>query len=85
MPPDWDAYLRHASQLLEFAFHARGLEQLRQPLLDGHTLMRYFDLKPGREIGVLLERLQEAQAAGDIATTDEALALAATWVVEPKD
>jgi poly(A) polymerase len=85
MPPGWEDYLRHAGQLLEFAFHAAGLEQVRQPLVDGHTLIRYFDLKPGREIGVLLERLQEAQAAGDIATADEALALAATWVVEARD
>jgi putative nucleotidyltransferase with HDIG domain len=85
MPPGWEHYLEHAGQLLEFAFHARGLEQARQPLVDGHTLMRYFDLQPGREIGNLLERLQEAQAAGDIATADEALALAATWVLEPRD
>ncbi len=85
MPPGWEEYLQHAGQLLEFAFQAHGLEQARQPLVDGHTLMRYFDLKPGREIGSLLERLQEAQAAGEIANADEALALAATWVLEPRD
>ncbi len=84
-PPGWPQYLAHASQLLEFAFHAEGLTQVRQPLVDGHTLMRYFDLKPGREIGRLLERLQEAQAAGEVRTADEALALAAAWVVEPRD
>lgn len=85
MPLGWEEYLQHAGQLLEFAFHERGLVQARQPLVDGHTLMRYFDLKPGREIGNLLERLQEAQAAGEIADADEALALAATWVLEPRD
>ena len=85
MPPDWAHYLAHASQLLEFAFHAQGLTAVRQPLVDGHTLMRYFDLKPGREIGVLLERLQEAHAAGEIRTPDDALALAATWVLEARD
>jgi poly(A) polymerase/tRNA nucleotidyltransferase (CCA-adding enzyme) len=85
MPPGWEEYLQHAGQLLDFAFHARGLEQVRQPLVDGHTLMRYFDLKPGREIGNLLERLQEAQAAGDITTADEALALASTWVLDTRD
>jgi poly(A) polymerase/tRNA nucleotidyltransferase (CCA-adding enzyme) len=85
MPPDWQPYLQHAGELLEFAFHAHGLDQVRQPLVDGHTLMRYFDLKPGREIGNLLQRLQEAQAAGEIANADEALAMAATWVLEQRD
>jgi putative nucleotidyltransferase with HDIG domain len=83
-PPDWEGYLRHAVQLLTFALHAEGLDQVRRPLVDGHTLMRYFDLKPGPEIGDLLEYLQEAQAAGEIADADEALALAATWMLEKK-
>ncbi|MFN8464198.1 MAG: HDIG domain-containing protein [Caldilineaceae bacterium] len=81
-PPDWEGYLRHMVQLLEFAFHTEGLQQVRRPLVDGHTLMRYFNLQPGPEVGSLLERLQEAQAAGEIASPDEALALAATWVLE---
>jgi poly(A) polymerase len=81
-PPDWEGYLRHMVQLLEFAFHTDGLQQVRRPLVDGHTLMRYFNLQPGPEVGSLLERLQEAQAAGEIASPDEALALAATWVLE---
>lgn len=81
-PPNWEGYLRHMVQLLEFAFHTEGLQQVRRPLVDGHTLMRYFNLQPGPEVGSLLERLQEAQAAGEIATPDEALAMAATWVLE---
>ena len=84
-PPDWEGYLRHMVQLLEFAFHTEGLQQVRRPLVDGHTLMRYFNLQPGPEVGSLLERLQEAQAAGEIATPDEALAMAATWVLEKKN
>jgi poly(A) polymerase len=82
LPPDWDGYLHHTVQLLEFAFHTEGLQQVRRPLVDGHTLMRYFNLQPGPEVGSLLERLQEAQAAGEIGTKDEALAMAATWVLE---
>lgn len=84
LPPDWDGYLRHMGQLLEFAFHMDGLEQVRHPLVDGHTLMRYFNLVPGPEVGSLLGRLHEAQAAGEIATSEEALAMAATWVLEKK-
>ena len=84
VPPNWDGYLRHMAQLLEFAFHSEGLEQVRHPLVDGHTLMRYFNLIPGPEVGNLLERLQEAQAAGEIATSEEALAMAATWVLDKR-
>jgi hypothetical protein len=83
-PPHWDQYLRQMVQLLDYAFHSEGLEQVRRPLVDGHTLMRYFHLRPGPEIGGILERLQEAQAAGEIATPDEALAMAATWVLDKK-
>ncbi len=79
MPPDWDGYLQHVVQLLTFAFDAQGLEQVRRPLVDGHTLMRYLNLSAGPEVGHLLEKLQEAQAAGEIATREEALVMAATW------
>ena len=40
--------------------------------------MHYFNLTPGRQVGALLSSLQEAQAAGEVASPQEALALAAT-------
>lgn len=46
------------------------------PLLGGRDLMRALHLKGGPEIGRLLRLLEEAQAAGEIATAEEALALA---------
>lgn len=85
LPPDWETYLAHACDLLEFAFHADGLEQARTPLVDGHTLMRYFSLKPGPQVGDLLERIQEAQAAGEVHDAEEALALAASWILDRKE
>ena len=63
---------------LIYAFDAQGLQQAVQPLIDGHTLMHYFNLTPGRQVGALLSSLQEAQAAGEVASPQEALALAAT-------
>jgi hypothetical protein len=84
-PPDWEDYVRHAGEMLAFAFERDGLDRARQPLIDGHTVMQYFNLAPGRRIGVLLDRLQEAQASGDIGTREEALALAATWMPEFRD
>ena len=46
------------------------------PLVTGHDLMAELGLEPGPEIGRLLEALREAQAAGEVKTREEALALA---------
>lgn len=76
-PPDWDGYVRHIAELMAFGLAPSGLAVVRRPLVDGHTLMAYFKLTPGPQVGVLLEQLREAQAAGEIATPEEGLALAA--------
>lgn len=44
-------------------------------LLDGHEVMKYFKLKPGPEIGRLLEIVEEAQWEKTIKTKEEALKL----------
>lgn len=44
-------------------------------LVDGYDLMNRFNLSPGPRIGELLELVQEAQAAGEVETKEEALAL----------
>jgi len=46
------------------------------PLVTGNDLMVELGLDPGPEIGRLLEALREAQAAGEVKTREEALALA---------
>jgi putative nucleotidyltransferase with HDIG domain len=77
--PGWYGYLAHCGQLLHFAYADEQAAAARQrPLLDGFTLMRHLDLRPGPHLGSLLEAIQEAQASGEIANADEALALAAT-------
>jgi poly(A) polymerase len=45
-------------------------------LLSGHDLINLFGLKPGPQIGEILEKVREAQGVGEIATREEALALA---------
>jgi poly(A) polymerase/tRNA nucleotidyltransferase (CCA-adding enzyme) len=76
-PENWSGYLAHLNELLTFALADQGINSARQkPLLDGHQLMNHFNLPPGRQIGELLEQLLEAQVAGDIKTSEEALALA---------
>ncbi len=83
-PPDWAAYLDHVNDLLSFAFDPQSDAPTVKPILDGHALMHYFDLQPGPRLGELIEFLREAQAAGEIATTDEALALASGWLTDSR-
>ena len=45
-------------------------------LITGHDLMTHYNLQPGPEIGAVLERVQEAQAAGEITTKEQALEMA---------
>ena len=71
-PVQW----REHVELTEYVLNAhREQVALSAPpkLLDGHDLMREFDLEPGPGIGEILESLREAQAAGEVATRQEAL------------
>jgi putative nucleotidyltransferase with HDIG domain len=78
---DWPAYLSHMGELFTFALADQTLEIARhKPLLDGHQLMAHFHLTPGRQVGEILERVVEAQVAGDIQTIEEALQLAGEWL-----
>ncbi|MFC1916500.1 metal-dependent phosphohydrolase, partial [Chloroflexota bacterium] len=43
-------------------------------LIDGHDLINLFGLGPGPQIGEILEAVREVQAAGEVATREEALA-----------
>ena len=43
-------------------------------LVDGHDIINIFGLHPGPKIGKLLEAIREAQASGEIASREEALA-----------
>ena len=75
---DWREYLQHAAELLHYAFSsADPLGGQISPLVDGRQLMSRLGLSPGPHIGALLDQVIEAQAAGEIATPDQALELAA--------
>ncbi len=49
-------------------------------LLTGHDLIHHFGLKPSKQIGKLLERIEEARLNGEIKTKEEALELAGRWL-----
>jgi poly(A) polymerase len=71
---DWTSYLEMIQTLLESYYHRHSPAAAPPPLLTGQDLLDRFDLAPGPQIGVLLEQLREAQAVGEVSTTEEALA-----------
>lgn len=74
----WQAELDVCRSLLE-AWWDKPAQLVNPPrLLTGDDLQRLFGLKPGRQIGDLLEALAEAQAAGEVTTPAEAEALLRT-------
>jgi len=73
----WRTSLEVAAILLE-NYWKKPNEVVSPPsLLDGNVLMRELHLEPGRIVGLILEAIREAQAAGDVSNRDEALAFAA--------
>ena len=46
-------------------------------VITGHDLLTHFKIQPGPEIGAVLERVEEARAAGEIETKEQALEMAA--------
>jgi tRNA nucleotidyltransferase/poly(A) polymerase len=70
----WARRLETAGVLLKTYFRERAERVDLAPLIDGRRIMSTFGLAPGPQIGALLEGLREAQAAGEITNSDEALA-----------
>lgn len=71
----WQAAIDTVHSLLEGYFE-RPAEMIRPaPLLSGDDLIRDFGLSPGPQIGELLDALREAQAAGEVGSREEAVAL----------
>ncbi len=74
---DREEWKRHC-ELINYilAEHEKQQTQLLPvKLVDGHELMKAFDLTPGSLIGELLGMVREAQASGEISAKKEALAL----------
>jgi poly(A) polymerase len=72
----WERLLDVVTGLFHHFFEAHADTIAPPPLLDGRALMAALSLAPGPEVGRLLAMLEEAQAAGEIATHEEAVALA---------
>jgi hypothetical protein len=75
-PPseDWNLWLDAASTLLRAYFETPKVAVRPAPLLNGDDLMRELGLPAGPQLGRLLEAVYEAQAAGEVADRQAALA-----------
>ncbi len=81
----WVANLDVARTLLE-AWYEKAEEIIKPPqIINGDDLIREINMKPGPEIGKLLEAIRETQAAGQLATHEEALAFARGWLVKGRE
>jgi putative nucleotidyltransferase with HDIG domain len=72
----WQRLIQVVAQL-----HRHYFENFREtvkpaPILDGRDLMEVLQLEPGPQIGRLLDQLLEAQAADQVKSREEAIALA---------
>ena len=80
-PADWAAYAERIHGIL-VAYYSREREAPAPRLVDGHDLMGALGLEPGPIVGRLMETLREAQAAGQIETRPQAIALAGKLLAE---
>ncbi|MFQ5420402.1 MAG: HDIG domain-containing metalloprotein, partial [Anaerolineae bacterium] len=73
---EWDKLVRLTAVLLRHYFQKREETVSPPPLVDGRALIDELQLTPGPEIGRLLRLIQEGQAAGEIATREQAIQFA---------
>ncbi len=70
--PGWKEHTDGIRYILSKYFEEK--EVVKPPkLISGYDLIEKFEMKPGPEIGKILEAVREAQASGEIKTKDEAL------------
>ena len=80
---DWANRARMITHVLQVG--SQPVISGRSPqLVDGHELMAHFNLDSGPEIGLMLDRIAEARAVGDIATREEAITLAAEALAQSR-
>jgi hypothetical protein len=79
-PPDaeddpWSHLMALVARMLSDYWQRPSARVMPAPLIDGYDVQRECGLRPGPQIGQLLETVREAQVSGDVRTREEALAL----------
>jgi hypothetical protein len=77
---EWTHLLDIVSILLEAWWEHPEESISPQTLITGHDLIIQFGIKPGPQIGYLLEKIRESQAVGEIHTREEALESIQIWI-----
>jgi len=72
---NWREHCRLVQFILEEGRRQRASAVKPPRLLTGDDIMAAFSLSPGPRIGRLLELVEEARAAGEVTTREQALAL----------
>ena len=71
----WQHLVGLVTQMLGYYWERENERANSPPLVDGRDLLGSFGLKPGPQIGRLLEAVREAQAVGEVRTRGEAMDL----------
>jgi putative nucleotidyltransferase with HDIG domain len=72
----WVERLGLIDRMLDVYFSKHEEVVAPPPLLNGNDIMRELDLPPGKQIGMILEAIREAQASGEVVSKEDALAVA---------
>ncbi|CAG0934813.1 CC-adding tRNA nucleotidyltransferase [Thermoflexales bacterium] len=72
----WVERLGLIAQMLDAYFSRHAEVVAPPPLVNGNDLMEELGLSPGKQVGVILEAIREAQASGEVVTREDALMLA---------
>jgi poly(A) polymerase len=72
----WVERLGMITEMFETYFSQHEEVVAPPPLVNGSDIMQELGLPPGKQIGLILEAIREAQASGEVITREEALLLA---------
>ncbi len=78
----WQKHARTTEYVLA-RYYEEASPVVPPKLIDGHDLINIFGLQAGPKIGKILESVREAQAAGEVATREEALAYIEQLLTSP--
>ena len=72
----WVERLGMIAEMFETYFSQREEIVAPPPLVNGNDIMQELSLPPGKQIGVILEAIREAQASGEVMMREDALKIA---------
>jgi tRNA nucleotidyltransferase/poly(A) polymerase len=78
----WSHQTENVARLLDAWFEHHNTQIAPTPLLSGKEIMRVLEQQSGPQIGELLRRLTEEQAAGEIVDRQQAIAYVQKWKTE---